>query len=194
MPEVTEILKKITREQIRPGDKNAADSLLPLVYQELKQLATNRLANERKNHTLQSTALVHEAYLRLVANDGDQSWDSKAHFFAAAAIAMRRILVEHARARSSSKRGGELDRVEFDEIQLGGQPAFSQKRTDQLLELDEALSELAQLDETKARLVELRFFGGCTNLEAAKILEISHATADRYWAYSRAWLQTYMKS
>lgn len=179
---MTEILNRITA-----GEKQAADNLLPLVYDELKKLANHRLATERAGHTLQSTALVHEAYLRLVGNPEKDAWDSKGHFFAAAAIAMRRILVDYARAKNSERRGS------GDEIALGNIDHPAVQKTDQLVSMDEGLKELAELDPVKARLVELRFFAGCTNREAAEVLGISESTADRYWAYSRAWLKDYMQ-
>jgi RNA polymerase sigma factor (TIGR02999 family) len=175
MSEVTQIL-----ERIRRGDPHAAAQLLPLVYTELRQLAAQKLARERPGQTLDATALVHEAYLRLV---GDQHFTGRGHFFAAAAEAMRRILVENARRKRSIKHGGGLVRHDLDEALL----ATPEPRED-LLALDEALTRLAAADRVKAELVKLRYFTGLTLDEAATVLGISPATADRYWAYARAWL------
>jgi RNA polymerase sigma factor (TIGR02999 family) len=165
------------------GDRQAAGDLLPLVYDELRRLAARRLAAEPGGQTLQPTALVHEAYLRLVGGRDEPRWDGRAHFFAAAAEAMRRILVESARRRRSLKRGGDCDRLDLDEAEI----ALPQPRED-LLALDEALDRLAALDPVKAELVKLRYFAGCTIAEAARLLNISTTTADRHWAYARAWL------
>ncbi len=178
MSEVTRILS-----QIESGDQAAADQLLPLVYDELRRLAAAKLAHEKPGQTLQATALVHEAYLRLVDVQEAQQWDSRGHFFAAAAEAMRRILVDAARRRSSVRRGGGVRRHD---IQLR-EPAV-EPPGDDLLALDEALQKLGAQDARKARLVELRSFAGLTNAEAAKCLGISTATAERDWAYARAWL------
>jgi RNA polymerase sigma factor (TIGR02999 family) len=171
------------------GDPHAASQLLPLVYEELRQLAAHKLAHEQPGQTLQATALVHEAYLRLVGcpeqEPGDEpSWDNRGHFFAAAAEAMRRILVENARRKGSSKRGGDRARADYDVNQL----AAPEIRED-LLALDEALNQLAKADPQAARLVQLRYFAGLTLGEAAKVLGVSPRTADRLWAYARAWLQ-----
>jgi RNA polymerase sigma factor (TIGR02999 family) len=163
------------------GDPTAAADLLPLVYDELRQLAAARLAAEPAGQTLQPTALVHEAYLRLVG--GDQSFDGRGHFFAAAAEAMRRILVENARRKRSLKRGGGLVRHDLDEAA----PAAPELRED-LLALDEALDKLAGQDPVKAELVKLRYFAGLTADQAAQVLGISPTTAERYWSYARAWL------
>ncbi len=179
MSEVTRILSAIEQ-----GDPHAASQLLPLVYDELRRLAAQRLAHELPGQTLEPTALVHEAYLRLVAPNGEESWDNRGHFFAAAAEAMRRILVDNARRRNSLKRGGHHKRIEFDDVQ----PAVSVP-DDDLLALDEALTELAAKDAVKAELVKLRFYVGCTGEQAAQILGIPHATAERYWTFARAWLQ-----
>ncbi len=168
MSEVTRILSAIEQ-----GDPHAAKQLLPLVYDELRKLAAQRLAQEKPGQTLQPTALVHEAYLRLVGSDQDARWTSRGHFIAAAAEAMRRILIDHARKKQTQKRGGGLHREPDDE----------------LLALDEALHKLAVEDPEKARLVELRYFAGLTGEEAAQVLGISPSTADRHWAYARAWLQ-----
>lgn len=178
MSDVTQIL-----QQIDDGDPTAAEKLLPLVYDELRKLAAIRMAQESPDHTLQATALVHEAYLRLVNVERVQKWDSRGHFFSAAAEAMRRILVESARRRSSHKRGGQRTRVNLDEhCQLGpDQP-------DTLLALDEALERLAAEDPIKAELVKLRCFAGLTHEQAGQVLGISRSTADRYWAYAKTLL------
>jgi RNA polymerase sigma factor (TIGR02999 family) len=165
------------------GGPQAAEQLLPLVYDELRKLAAQKLAREKPGQTLQATALVHEAYVRLVGCDQAQRWDSKGHFFAAAAVAMRRILVESARRRRSSKQGGGLRRHDLDEAQLEI-PGLG----DDLLALDEALIQLAAKDAVKARLVELHHFAGLTIEEAAQALGLSTTTAYRYWAYARSWL------
>jgi RNA polymerase sigma factor (TIGR02999 family) len=163
------------------GNPNAAHELLPLVYDELRKLAATRMASERPDHTLDSTALVHEAYLRLV---GDQRYEGRGHFFAAAAEAMRRILVNHARDRKRLKRGGGNDRVE-----LNSDIAYAPERDDRLLELDEALERFAAIEPQKAQLVKLRSFVGLSLDQAAEVLGISPSTADRWWAYARAWLR-----
>ncbi len=161
-----------------------ARELLPLVYDELRRLAAQRMSRESPGQTLQATALVHEAYLRLVGGDPDRPWDGRGHFFAAAAEAMRRILVESARRRHRLKRGGHRARVDLD----AAQPAAPETDAD-LLALDEALEKLAARDAVKAKLVQLRVFAGLTLAEAAEILGLSGSTADRYWAYARAWLR-----
>jgi RNA polymerase sigma factor (TIGR02999 family) len=177
MNEVTRILSAIEQ-----GDGNAAAQLLPLVYDELRNLAAQRLAQETPGQTLQATALVHEAYLRLVG-DHAQPWNSRGHFFAAAAEAMRRILVDNARRKHSHKRGGQRQRVGLEEaISLNESPA------DDLLALDEALTRLAREDPIKAELVKLRYFAGLSVEQTADALGISRATADRYWAYAKVWL------
>src|SRR5262245_25325991 len=178
MSEVTRILSAIEQ-----GDSSAAGELLPLVYEELRKLAVQRLAQEKPGQTLQATALVHEAYLRLVNVEKVQHWDSQGHFFAAAAEAMRRILVENARRKRSSKHGGGLVRQALDNVQL---PA--PEPSEDLLALDEALNRLAARAPRKAELVKLRHFAGLTIDEAARVLGISPTTANRYWAYARAWL------
>jgi RNA polymerase sigma factor (TIGR02999 family) len=178
MSEVTRLLNALGQ-----GDPTAADQLLPLVYQELRRLAAHKLSRERPGQTLDATALVHEAYLRLVGTDRDQPWDSRGHFFAAAAESMRRILVENARRKHRRKRGGDRQRVDLQEIE-----APADAPTDDLLALDEALEQLAAEDPPKAALVKLRFFAGLSVVEAAACLGISRATADRHWAYARAWL------
>jgi RNA polymerase sigma factor (TIGR02999 family) len=179
MSEVTRILSALEH-----GDPHAADQLLPLVYHELRKLAADRLAKEKPGQTLQATALVHEAYLRLVDTDKVQHWNSRGHFFAAAAEAMRRILIGNARRKHALKRGGQAQRVELEAIELANQPA-----DDKLLAMEEALVRLTDKDPVKAELVKLRYFAGLTNQEAAGMLGISTATAERYWAYARAWLQ-----
>src|SRR5437762_5258713 len=174
MSDVTRILSAIEQ-----GDPQAADELLPLVYEELRKLAAQKLAQEKPGQTLQATALVHEAYVRLVGAGDDPHWDSRGHFFAAAAEAMRRILVENARRKKSRKRGGHLKRVELDED-------FTRNTSpDELLALDEALEKLAREDPVKAELVKLRCFAGLSHQEAAHALGISRPTADRYWVYAK---------
>jgi RNA polymerase sigma factor (TIGR02999 family) len=168
---------------IEQGDPHAAAELLPLVYDELRKLANQKLAQEKPGQTLQATALVHEAYLRLVDQDQAQHWNSRGHFFAAAAEAMRRILVESARRKSRVKHGGGLERASLDEAVL---PV--EDRAEELLALDEALTELARQEPVKAELVKLRYFAGLTLDEAAPLLNISPATARRYWTVARAWL------
>ncbi len=178
MSNVTQILSDIDR-----GDPTAAKRLLPLVYGELRKLAAQKLAHEKPGQTLQATALVHEAYLRLVDGAASQGWDHRGHFFSAAAEAMRRILVEGARRKHSIKHGGNLVRHELGEADLPAPDASKQ-----LLELDAALAKLAQKDARKAELVKLRFFSGLTVRQAAEILDIAPSTADRDWAYAKAWL------
>jgi RNA polymerase sigma factor (TIGR02999 family) len=183
MAEFTAILSAVAQ-----GEPHAAEQLLPLVYHELRQLAAAKLAQEKPGQTLQPTALVHEAYLRLVVGPLRQQgqeprWDGRGHFFAAAAEAMRRILVENARRKRSAKRGGGLQRHEATEV-----PLTAPERGADLLALDEALECLAARDPVKADLVKLRYFAGMTIEEAAEALGVSAATAKRYWAYSRAWL------
>jgi RNA polymerase sigma factor (TIGR02999 family) len=180
MSNVTVILTAIEQ-----GDPHAASQLLPLVYEELRRLAAQKLAREKPGQTLQPTALVHEAYLRLVGDPSDSTgWDSRGHFFAAAAEAMRRILVENVRSKRSLKRGGDRMRQDLDE----GLSVMPEPHED-LLALDEALNKLAAKDPRKAQLVQLRYFAGLTIEEAAHTLGISSTTADRYWTYARAWLQ-----
>jgi RNA polymerase sigma factor (TIGR02999 family) len=165
------------------GDPQAAERLLPLVYDELRRLASRRLEREAPGQTLQATALVHEAYMRLVGGEPGRRWDGRAHFFAAAADAMRRILVDRARDRRRLKRGGGLGRVDVD---LGSVPLDAPG--DDLIDLDEALTDLGREDPLCARLVALRFFAGLTQAEAAEALGLARRTADRHWAYARAWL------
>jgi RNA polymerase sigma factor (TIGR02999 family) len=177
MSDVTRILMAIER-----GDGRAVDQLLPAVYQELRQLAAQKLAREKPGQTLQATALVHEAYLRLVGVEG-QTWKSKTHFFATAAEAMRRILIENARRKHRLKRGGHRRRIDLEdgELSIDG-PSHD------LIALDEALNKLAETDKEKAELVKLRYFAGLTIEQAAEVLGISPTTAKREWTYARAWL------
>src|SRR5947209_5279180 len=183
MSEVTQILHAIAE-----GDPDAASRLLPLVYDELRKLAAQKLARETPGQTLQPTALVHEAYLRLVGEDEEQNWDSRGHFFAAAAEAMRRILVEIARQKASLKRGGDRDRVNV----VDGLLAAPEPRED-LVALDAALSKLAETDKQAAELVQLRYFAGLPIRDIAEILGIAPRTADRLWAYAKAWLHQEME-
>jgi RNA polymerase sigma factor (TIGR02999 family) len=178
-------LKDVTRilNAIEEGDTQAAEQLLPVVYDELRKLAAQRMKEEATGHTLQATALVHEAYMRLVGDNTDVRWDGRGHFFAAAAEAMRRILIDHARAKGAVKRGGGLQK-----LQLGPADLTFESASAELLDLDDALIKLAKEDPVKADLVKLRFFAGLTLDDASKVLGISPATADRYWAYARAWL------
>jgi RNA polymerase sigma factor (TIGR02999 family) len=171
------------------GDPLAAAELLPLVYEQLRALAARKMQQEGSEQTLQATALVHEAYLRLVDTTKVQHWDNKWHFFAAAAESMRRILIENARRRGRIKRGGGYGRVELDTLEL-----TANGPDDNLLALDEALTKLAEEHPEKARLVNLRYFGGLTLQEAAQAMEMSGTTAGRHWAYARAWLYRHMSS
>jgi len=170
------------------GDLCAADELLPIVYKELRGLAAWRMAQEKPGQTLQPTALVHEAYLRLMQNE-DRHWDGRNHFFAAAAEAMRRILVESARRKASQKRGGDFSRVDWTEMQLA-----VETESDQLLALNDALTRLEERDKTAAELVNLRFFAGFSSKEAADALGLPERTATRLWAYARAWLLKELRS
>jgi RNA polymerase sigma factor (TIGR02999 family) len=176
-------MNEVTRalEAIGQGDAQAAAQLLPLVYDELRRLAARQLGQEKPGQTLQATALVHEAYLRLV---GDQHFANRRHFFAAAAEAMRRILVENARRKKRQKRGGDLQRVDLDELALTAPEGDLR-----LIALDEALARFAGIEPAKAELVKLRWFGGLSLDAAAELLDISPSTADRWWAYARAWLR-----
>jgi RNA polymerase sigma factor (TIGR02999 family) len=178
MSDVTRILKAIEQ-----GDPHAAEQLLPLVYEELRKLAAQKLAQERPGQTLQATALVHEAYLRLVDEDKVRRWDSRGHFFAAAAEAMRRILVDSARRRGAQKRGARLERIDLPDL-----AEAAQDDPIDLLALDEALKKLEAVHPQKAQVVKLRFFAGCTLEETAQTLGIARATAQRHWAFARAWL------
>ncbi len=168
---------------IEQGDPQAAEQLLPLVYDELRALAAQKMAHEKPGQTLQATALVHEAYMRLVHGEQAQHWDSRRHFFAAGAEAMRRILVENARRKESARRGGKVERVDLDLDEMA-----VPERSEDLLALDEALEQLAQADPQTAELVRLRYFAGLSNKHAAELLGISPRTADHRWAYARAWL------
>ena len=178
MNDVTRILSAIEQ-----GDVHAAEQLLPLVYHELRKLAAVRLAQEKPGQTLQATALVHEAYLRLVDAASTRRWNSRGHFFAAAAEAMRRILVENARGKARGKRGGDWRRVDFEDLDV-----TTCVTPEQLVALDDALARLAALDPLAGRLVELRYFAGLSLDEAATASGVSTATAYRHWAYARAWL------
>jgi len=178
MHEVTHILSAIEQ-----GDSHAAEKLLPLVYNELRKLAADRMAQERPGQTLEATALVHEAYLRLVNKDEVQHWNSRGHFFAAAAEAMRRILIENARRKQRLRHGRDLQRHDVDAVELA-----SPQTPDELLALSEALDRLALANARAAQLVKLRFFAGLTNEDAAKALGVSSRKATQVWAYARAWL------
>ena len=182
MSEVTRILSAIEQ-----GEAHAAEQLLPLVYDELRKLAAQRLAEERPGQTLQATALVHEAYVRLVGGASDQNWEGRGHFFAAAAEAMRRILIDRARHKNSRKAGGGRRRVDLNEIELAlDEPDL------ELLALDDALRELERKDPRKAEVVKLRFFAGLTTAQAATALGVSTSTAENDWAYARSWLRLRM--
>ncbi len=184
MNDVTQIL-----HQVEQGDSAAAEQLLPLVYDELRKLATAKLAQEKPGQTLQATALVHDAYIRLVDANCACAWDSRGHFFSAAAEAMRRILVEAARAKAAQKRGSSFQQIDLSNIRLA-----ALEKTASLLDLDEALQELQQMDRQAARLVELRFFAGLTMDEAAEILGISARKAYHVWDYGRAWLRRKLRA
>lgn len=166
----------------RNGDQEALNQLMPLVYEELRRMANYYMRNERKGHTLQTSALVNEAYLRLVDHENIE-WQNRSHFFGLAAQAMRRILVDHARSRNYQKRGGEAERVSLDEA-----ATFAEERATELIALDEALQELAKLDARKSQIVEMRYFGGLTGEEVAEALGISTATVSRDWETAKAWL------
>ena len=182
MNDVTRMLLAIER-----GDQQASADLLPLVYQELRRLAADKLSREKPGQTLQATALVHEAWIRLVGSDVDIHWNGRGHFFGAAARAMQRILVENARRRKSLKAGGDHQRVELSQV-----VAETRGRAVDVLEIDEALQKLETLDCRKAELVRLRFFAGLTLEEAARALGVSVSTADNDWAYAKAWLKVEM--
>lgn len=184
MSDVTRILS-----QVKSGDPTAADKLLPLVYEELRKLAAAKLAQEKPGQTLQATALVHEAYLRLVGGgERDQSWDNRGHFFAAAAEAMRRILVEVARRKLTDKRGAGMGRLDLAEGDVAGE-----ERAAELLAVHEALDQLAVADQPAAELVKLRYFGGLTMEEAAGILGISRRQAQYVWAFAKSWLHNALR-
>jgi len=178
MSDVTRILNAIEQ-----GDTRAVDKLLPAVYDELRRLAAWKLSQERPGQTLQATALVHEAYIRLVGSEA-QSWKSRTHFFSAAAEAMRRILIENARRKQRLKHGGGYKRVDFEDATMA-----IEEPSGNLIALDEALAKLAKEDPVKAKLVELRYFAGLTVEQAANVLGVAHSTADEHWAYARAWLR-----
>jgi len=178
MGDVTRIL-----EGAQQGERTAAEQLLPLIYDELRKLAAARMANESAGHTLQPTALVHEAWLRLAGKDADVQFANRAHFFAAAAEAMRRILIERARRKGAEKRGGDRQRIDLDKVDVA-----VDADDDTLLLVNEALEKLAQEDANAAEVAKLRFFGGLTLEEAAQVLGVTKRTADRYWAFARVWL------
>ena len=183
LSDVTHILAAIEQ-----GDANAADKLLPLVYEELRKLAAHRMANEAAGQTLQATALVHEAWMRLVGRENPK-FENRAHFFAAAAEAMRRILIDNARRKRALRHGGGQQRVDLEQAELA-----SASDDDQLLAVNEALDKLAAQNKPEAELVKLRYFVGLTLEEAAEVLGISARTADNYWAHARAWLFTELKA
>ena len=183
MSDVTRIL-----ERVEQGDPQAAEALLPVVYDELRRLAAHKMAQEMAGHTLQPTALVHEAWLRLVGNES-QSWQNRAHFFGAAAEAMRRILIESARRRARLKRGGNPERVDLEDL-----PIAAPDRDETLLAVDEALNQLEKEDPEKARIVKLKFFVGLTNQQVAQSLGVTERTIERTWAYAKAWLFRTMRS
>lgn len=178
MSDVTRIL-----DSLDSNDPKAADELLPLIYQELRSLAASKLAKESPNQTLQATALVHEAYIRLVDSKSDKEWDHRGHFFGAAAEAMRRILVDKARRKRAVRHGGEMSRTELAESRIVSGPT-----DDQILLAHEALDKLAAVDPVKAEVVKHRFFVGMKNTDVAKVMNLSEATARRHWEYARAWL------
>jgi RNA polymerase sigma factor (TIGR02999 family) len=182
MSEITRVLNTL-----KPGGQGAAAEILPLVYDDLRRLAARRLAHESPGQTLDPTSLIHEAYLRLIGDDQGAHWDSKGHFFAAAAEAMRRILVENARRKHCLKHGGGFVRRELDEAEL-----LAPEPREDLVALDEALTQLATTDRAAASLVELRYFGGLSMPEAAEVLGISLRTAQRIWTYARAWLHQHV--
>jgi RNA polymerase sigma factor (TIGR02999 family) len=178
-PEVTQLLKKA-----QSGDRESLDRLLPLIYDELRRVAANQLQKERGNHTLQATALVHEAYLRLL-EQREVDWQNRAHFFSIAAEMMRRILVNYAVQRNAQKRGDGSARLSLEEAM-----SFSDEKDFDLISLDDALKQLAEYDALQARIVELRFFGGLTIEETAEVLDISDSTVKREWRMAKAWLKT----
>ena len=178
MSDVTRLL-----ESIEHGESKAADELLPLVYDELRRLAAQRMTNEAAGHTLQPTALVHEAWLRLAGHDAQMPFANRAHFFAAAAEAMRRILIDRARRKGAGKRGGDWQRIDLDNVDIA-----AEADDDTLLLVNEALEKLAGEDAKAAEIAKLRFFGGLTLDEAAQVLGVTGRTADRYWSFARVWL------
>jgi RNA polymerase sigma factor (TIGR02999 family) len=183
MSEITLVLQAIGR-----GEERAAENLLPLVYEQLRRLAAARMAQEAPGQTLQATALVHEAWLRLVKNE-DQTWENRAHFFGAASEAMRRIVIENARRKSRLKRGGDLVRVDISELNLAGETP-----DDKILMIDEAIDALKACDPEAGQLVVMRFFGGVTNQELAQSLGVTVRTVDRRWAFARAWLFDWLQN
>jgi RNA polymerase sigma factor (TIGR02999 family) len=183
MGDVTQILSKIEY-----GDPSAAEQLLPLIYDELRALATAKMSDESPDHTLQATALVHEAYIRLVDVDQAKHWNSRGHFFGAAAEAMRRILVDAARRKASEKHGGHLRRHDVDEVEIAEREVM-----ENILQLDDLLAQLATVDAAAAELIKLRYFGGLTAEEGARVLGVSPRTADRLWVFARSWLFTRMQ-
>jgi len=184
-------VSEVTRisNSAQQGDPTGADQLLPLVYEELRRLAAQRMGNEGAGHTLQATALVHEAWLRLTDNDPNTHFANRAHFFAAAAEAMRRILVESARRKTAGKRGGRRERINLDKVEVA-----ADADDDTLLLVNEALDKLAQAEPKAAEIVKLRFFAGLTLQEAGQLLGFTERTAKRHWAYARAWLYDAMKT
>ena len=182
MTDVTRILSAIEQ-----GDAKAADELLPLVYEELRRLAAHKMSHELPGQTLQATALVHEAYLRLVEAK-DQNWNSRGHFFKAAAEAMRRILVDNARRKKSLRAGGEHRQIDIDQAGLSALRLSDERSSDDLLAIDEALEKLSKTDPRNAELVKLRYFAGLSLGQVAKIEGVSRRTATRWWTYARAWL------
>lgn len=180
MSDVTQILNAIQQ-----GNPNAVGELLPLVYAELRRLAAQKLGREQAGQTLQPTALVHEAYLRLVGGEQPRSWDGRRHFFAAAAEAMRRILIDRARHKQTRKAGGGRQRLDLDD----NEPALAEEDDDRLLAMDEALRQLEAEDSRKAELVKLRFFAGLTAEQAAEVLGVSISTVEKDWAFARSWLR-----
>jgi RNA polymerase sigma factor (TIGR02999 family) len=181
--QITQLLARL-----KPGDPNSSEELLPLVYQELRRLAAARMANEHPGQTLQATALVHEAWLRVTSSE-PQRWDNRGHFFAAAAEAMRRILVENARRKRQLKRGGNWRRIDWEGFDLPGL-----EPDDRVLAVDEALTELARVGPVEAEVVKLRFFAGLEHAEIAVLLDLSERTVHRYWAFSKVWLYQYLKA
>jgi RNA polymerase sigma factor (TIGR02999 family) len=183
MSDITQILQAVAR-----GEGHASEELFPLIYDELRHLAASHMAQERPGHTLQATAIVHEAWLRLVS-DGDRTWQNRAHFFGAAAEAMRRILIENARRKSALKRGGGLLRVDIEGLDIAAATP-----DDKILMLNEALENLQAEDPEKARIVVMKFFGGMTNQELAEHLGVTERTVERQWAFARAWIFQNIKS
>jgi RNA polymerase sigma-70 factor (ECF subfamily) len=172
----------------RDGDKAALDDLMPLVYDELRRMARKIMGRERENHTLQTSALINEAYLRLVGHDGT-NWQDRAHFFAVASQVMRRILIDHARSYLSQKRGGGAQKMDVEDALV-----LTKERAKEIIDLDEALTSLAKLDPRRSRIVELRFFGGLDINETATFMEVSATTVQREWRAARAWLRNFMEN